>query len=111
MNKKLVSLDELSIYNGKIKKEIRKDTYKLVDLSEYSASSTYVVGDYVYYNELIYKCTTAISVTEVWTAAHWTQKTYLEYMRDALSIPATGVSDSTNSDIDDLFNEKKEVSK
>lgn len=85
MNKKLVSLDELSIYNEKIKKEIRKDTYKLVDLSEYSASSTYAVGDYVYYNELIYKCTTAISVAEVWTAAHWTQVSLLDYLADKIN--------------------------
>lgn len=38
----------------------------------YSASKTYAVGDYVYYNGTLYRCTTAISTTEAWTAGHWT---------------------------------------
>lgn len=58
--------------------------YQLAGLSEYSASSTYAVGDYVYYNNLIYKCNTAISVAEAWDSTHWTQKTYMEYMSDTL---------------------------
>lgn len=39
----------------------------------YSTSSTYAVGDYVMYNAQLYKCNTAISTAEAWTAAHWTQ--------------------------------------
>lgn len=38
----------------------------------YSASKTYAVGDYVYYNGTLYRCTTAISTAEAWTAGHWT---------------------------------------
>jgi hypothetical protein len=39
----------------------------------YSASSTYALGSLVIYGGLLYKCTTAITVAEAWTIAHWTQ--------------------------------------
>lgn len=39
--------------------------------STYSASKTYAVGDYVWYDGALYRCTTAISTAESWTAAHW----------------------------------------
>lgn len=58
--------------------------YSQSGLSEYSSSSTYVVGDYVYYNMSIYKCNTAITVAEAWDSTHWTSKTYLEYLQDTL---------------------------
>ncbi len=40
--------------------------------AQYSSSSTYNVGDYVIYNGQLYRCTTAITTPESWTAAHWT---------------------------------------
>lgn len=40
--------------------------------AQYSTSATYNVGDYVIYNGQLYRCTTAISTPESWTAAHWT---------------------------------------
>lgn len=39
---------------------------------QYSSSATYNVGDYVIYNDQLYRCTTAITTAETWTAAHWT---------------------------------------
>ena len=39
----------------------------------YSTSSTYDLGQYVTYNGYLYRCTTAITSSESWTAAHWTQ--------------------------------------
>lgn len=39
----------------------------------YSASSTYAVGEYVTYDGYLWRCTTAITETESWTAAHWTK--------------------------------------
>lgn len=39
---------------------------------EYSTSALYPVGSYVYYNGDLYRCTTAITTAESWTAAHWT---------------------------------------
>ena len=38
----------------------------------YSTSAAYPVGAYVYYNGDLYRCTTAITTGETWTAAHWT---------------------------------------
>lgn len=37
----------------------------------YSSSGTYAVGDYVIYNSGLYRCVSAISTAESWTAAHW----------------------------------------
>ena len=39
----------------------------------YSTSSTYALGQYVTYSGYLYRCTTAITSSESWTAAHWTQ--------------------------------------
>lgn len=39
----------------------------------YSSSKTYKVGDYVLHNSNLYRCTTAITTAEAFTAAHWTQ--------------------------------------
>lgn len=41
--------------------------------STYSTSKKYSVGDYVYYNGNLYRCTTAITTAEAWTSAHWAQ--------------------------------------
>lgn len=40
---------------------------------DYSTSKTYAVGDYVIYSGNLYRCTTAITTAEAWTAAHWTR--------------------------------------
>ena len=40
--------------------------------NQYSNSATYNVGNYVIYNDQLYRCTTAITTPESWTAAHWT---------------------------------------
>ena len=39
----------------------------------YNAEATYAVGDMVRYNYSTWKCTTAITTAEAWTAAHWEQ--------------------------------------
>lgn len=41
--------------------------------SPYNNVSTYVVGDLVVYEGLLYKCTTAIEVGEEWDETKWTQ--------------------------------------
>lgn len=37
----------------------------------YSNSALYAVGSYVWYDGNLYRCTTAITTAESWTAAHW----------------------------------------
>ena len=39
----------------------------------YSTSGLYSVGQYVTYNGYLYRCNTAITTAESWTASHWTQ--------------------------------------
>lgn len=39
--------------------------------SEYSASDSYAVGEWVTYNSSVWECTTAITGGEAWTASHW----------------------------------------
>ena len=39
----------------------------------YSSSITYGLGEYVVYNHVLYRCTTAIPTAEAWNSAHWTQ--------------------------------------
>ncbi len=44
-------------------------------IAEYSASSTYNLGQLVRHSGYIYVCTTAIAVAEEWDSTHWTQTT------------------------------------
>ena len=93
MNKKLVSLDELTRYNEKIKDSIAdKITYSSLGINNYDSSSTYSVGDYIRYLDKVYKCNTAIETAEDFDSSKWTQSTVLEYLKDALNIPNTGVN-------------------
>lgn len=39
---------------------------------EYDSTATYEVGEYAVYNSDLYKCTTAITVPEVFNNSHWT---------------------------------------
>lgn len=93
MNKKLVSLDELTRYNEKIKDSIAdKITYSSLGINNYDNSSTYSVGDYTRYLDKVYKCNTAIETAEDFDSSKWTQSTVLEYLKDALNTPNTGVN-------------------
>lgn len=48
----------------------------------YSSSATYDVGDYVLYSGSLYRCTTAITTAEEWTASHWTSAKMSEDVSD-----------------------------
>ena len=48
----------------------------------YSSSSTYAVGDYVIHDGGLYRCKTAISTAEAWTAAHWEQVSAMDEVQD-----------------------------
>ena len=54
----------------------------------YSDTAVYPVGSYVYYNGDLYRCTTAITTAESWTAGHWTQAVLgndVAYLKDAFN--------------------------
>lgn len=62
----------------------------------FSDKNSYVVGDYVIYNDLLYKCTTNHS--GAWNSSHWT-RTYLSEVNDSLDdIEPTQTGISKNSD-------------
>lgn len=48
-----------------------KDKENEMIAADYSATKTYAVGDYVFYNGVLYRCTTAITAAEAWTSGHW----------------------------------------
>lgn len=59
------------IYNGAVTKaKIDSGAYGAI-ASVYDNTKTYDVGDYVIYNNDLYRCITAITTAESWTAAHW----------------------------------------
>lgn len=41
--------------------------------SEYDATKTYKINDFVIHNGILYYCNTAITTPEAWTASHWTE--------------------------------------
>ena len=64
----------------------------------YSSSSTYKVGQLCIYNNTLYKCNTAITTAESWTAAHWTATTIAEEIENrVLWFPGVTVSATTGN--------------
>lgn len=64
----------------------------------YSSSSTYKVGQLCIYNNTLYRCTTAITTAEEWTAAHWTATTIAaEIENRVLWLTGVTVSATTGS--------------
>lgn len=54
----------------------------------YSDTKTYSVGDYVIYNDNLYRCTTEITTAETWNDAHWTQVVFGSEVSDLKSAVA-----------------------
>ena len=68
-----------------------KDTSNLADV--YDPTTTYDVGEFCVHNNILYKCTTAISSPEAWTAAHWSSEKVCDNLQD------TEQTDKIKSDI------------
>lgn len=78
------------------------DKYKINQIAnEYSSSSTYAVGDIVNHLGTTYRCTTAISTAEAWTAGHWTEVKVANEVTDLKS----AVNDTTYY-LSDMIGEK-----
>ena len=52
---------------------------------QYNQYQTYNIGDYVVYNNNLYKCKTAISVVEEWDKNHWIKTTVMAEIIDLIS--------------------------
>jgi hypothetical protein len=59
---------------------------------DYSDTKTYAVKDFVWYNGHLYRCTTAITTAETWTASHWSQVV----LADALNQDITDLKSALN---------------
>lgn len=73
-----------------------KDKENEMIAADYSATKTYAVGDYVYYNGVLKRCTTAITTAEAYTAAHWANA--------VLADDVTELKTASNYDIKTIFN-------
>ena len=63
---------------------------------DFSTSSTYAVGDLVTYNNLFYKCTTAVTIAGAWDANNWTQTTLeAELKSKQFTLTTSSVEDGT----------------
>lgn len=74
---------------------------------EYDSTATYAVGDYCTYNGELYRCNTAISVAEDWTAAHWDNTSITEELDDKADKDEAVTSvayDTTNKKITQTVN-------
>lgn len=65
----------------------------------YSTSGTYAVGDYVIYNSGLYRCVSAISTAESWTAAHWVSVDLAPDLGGQVSALKTQLKDFTGNEI------------
>lgn len=71
----------------------------------YSASKTYAVGDYAWYNGSLYRCSTAISTAEAWTSGHWTAAVLgddVSSLKSAIDDTTTSLTDAVNT-IDEVL--------
>lgn len=53
--------------------EVKTSASESFIANEFSASSTYAVGDYVIYEGKLYQCTTAVTTAGSWNSSNWTQ--------------------------------------
>ena len=63
----------------------------------YDSTATYAVGDYCIYEGQLYRCTTAITTAEAWTAGHWTAAVLTDDIASDLSAEASTRSTSDNA--------------
>lgn len=63
----------------------------------YDSTATYAVGDYCIYEGQLYRCTTAITTAEAWTAGHWTAAVLTDDIASGLSTEASTRSANDNA--------------
>jgi len=76
--------------------------------NEFSATSTYAIGDVVYYNGKTYKCKTAITAPAAWTAASWDEQNTSLTMTPDFQLPV-GVDTFSFSQADPTINHFKVI--
>lgn len=65
----------------------------------YSTAATYSIGEFCMHDNYLYKCTTAITSPEAWTASHWTQVTVGTSLYDKVDkVSGKGLSENDFTD-------------
>ena len=76
----------MSVVNGfQVGSDTLKYNYESLEnynTPEFSASSTYAVGDYVMHEGKLYRCTTAITTAGAWNSSKWTAAVLTDDVRD-----------------------------
>ena len=76
----------MSVVNGfQVGSDTLKYNYESLEnynTPEFSASSTYAVGDYVMHEGKLYRCTTAITTAAAWNSSKWTAAVLTDDVRD-----------------------------
>lgn len=73
-------------------------TTNVIGYDEYDSTSTYNVGDYCIYNNMLFKCLVAISTPEEFNSNHWDATSINEVIKEVESDVATNTSNiSTNT--------------
>ena len=76
---------------------------------QFSNSSAYAVGDYVIYNNLLYKCTTAVTTPGDWTGSlNWTRTTIEDILATKANTSALATV-ATSGSYNDLINKPTEI--
>ena len=52
-----------------------------ISVDEYDSTSTYNVNDYCIYNNVLYKCITAVTVAEAFNSSKWQQTTVIDEIK------------------------------
>ena len=69
----LLTVDSTKVTEANLKKF--EDILYGIDAPAFSATKTYAIGDYVTYQEKVYKCKTAVTVAGAWDEAKWDEVT------------------------------------
>ena len=77
----------LDAAQGKVLKDLVESV--LGQQADTYSKKTYAVGDYCIYENALYKCSTAISSAEDWTAGHWTKTTIAAELKSIVGSVAT----------------------
>ena len=69
---------------------------------DFSTASTYAVGDYVIYNDSLYKCTTAVTTAGAWDSTKWTETLVMDEVEAGGGGGTTVVANPSGEATDDL---------
>lgn len=89
---------------------LKVDTDLSTLIEDYSQKA-WALGEYCRYDSAVYRCTTAITIPEVWDSTHWQETTIGEELKNITDITGDGDLDSgfTASDLTGAANELKDI--